>query len=85
MGPGNSGNNLGVEENLALDDLGASALPVLAKKPGISHNCGQNNNRKKLQLQFSFQERSDEEDNDDESVFFDNPQNQGDLIKNSAI
>ena len=63
-----------------LPDLGASALPSVKRagqlappppptilaQPG--QPAGQNNNRKKLQLQFSFQEKSvsDEEENDDE-------------------
>ena len=54
--------------------LGASALPSVKKAAGGLEPpptilaTGQNNNRKKLQLQFSFQEKSvsDDEDNDDE-------------------
>ena len=66
------------------DNLGASALPsakragqlapppppTILAQPG--QPTGQNNNRKKLQLQFSFQEKSlsDEEENDDEIGWF---------------
>ena len=54
--------------------LGASALPSVKKAasglepPPTILATGQNNNRKKLQLQFSFQEKSvsDDEENDDE-------------------
>ena len=54
--------------------LGASALPSVKKAAGGLEPpptilaTGQNNNRKKLQLQFSFQEKSvsDDEENDDE-------------------
>jgi hypothetical protein len=68
-------------DNIALDDLGASALPSVKKAasgldpPPTILATGQNNNRKKLQLQFSFQEKSvsDDEENDDEIVFHDNP------------
>ena len=53
---------------------GASALPSVKKAasglepPPTILATGQNNNRKKLQLQFSFQEKSvsDDEENDDE-------------------
>ena len=47
--------------------------PTILAQPG--QPAGQNNNRKKLQLQFSFQEKSvsDEEENDDEIVFHENP------------
>ena len=60
--------------NRANPFLGASALPSVKKAasglepPPTILATGQNNNRKKLQLQFSFQEKSvsDDEENDDE-------------------
>ena len=44
--------------------------PTILAQPG--QPAGQNNNRKKLQLQFSFQEKSvsDDEENDDEIGWF---------------
>lgn len=68
----NAGNNKKYHD-IALDDLGASALLPSKKSTILGPHNQNNNSRKKLQLQFSFQERSDDEENDDESVFLDQP------------
>lgn len=59
-----------VRPEIALDDLGGGASALPSKKAILAQ--GSNSNRKKLQLQFSIQKDSDEEDYG-ECVFFDNP------------
>ena len=56
---------------IPLDDLGSASASALPSKKAILAQ-GSNSNRKKLQLQFSIQKDSDEEDYG-ECVFFDNP------------